>query len=140
MDSKPNILTVSQPLDLAYTRKEYLSRIHTHWSNGPSDDAVTEYLEDTIGECVRALCAEAAKRLTTDLVAFVSEQLKKTNPYVGLNNADALNTRARDSILLRMREDVLVQAIKCEFEYFDARTPDQLTRIKYERNQDKEGT
>lgn len=139
MDQKPNILTVSRSLDPVYARKEYLSRIHTRWSKGPSDDEVTEYLADTIGESVRAICNEAAKRLTTDLVAFVSEQLKKTNPWVGLSNADALNTLGRDSILLRMRDDVLAQAIKCEFEYFDARTPEKLTRIKYERKQDEEG-
>lgn len=139
MDPKPNILTVSHSLDPVYARKDYLSRIHTRWSNGPSDDEVTEYLEDAIGECVRSICNAAAKRLTTDLVAFVREQLKKTDPWVGLSDADALNTLGRDSILLRMRDDVLAQAIKCEFEYFDARTPDKLTRIKYERKQDEEG-
>ena len=136
---KPNILTISHSLDPVYARKDYLSRIHTRWSKSPSDGEVTKYLENTIGECVRAICAEAAKRLTTDLVVFVGEQLKKTDPWVGLSNADALNTLGRDFIRLHMRDDVLAQAIKCEFEYFDARTPDRLTRIKYERKQDEEG-
>lgn len=137
MDTKHNILNVTRRLDPVYARREYLSRIHSRWVPEPSDEDVTAYLKETIGSCVRALCDKAAERLTADLVAFVSEQLKKTNPWVALSNADALNTLGRDSILLRMRDDVLEQAIKCQLEYFDA-AASRLVHIEYRR--DKEGS
>ena len=85
---------------------------------------IREYVGFVVDKGIDALCREAAKEMREELIDFVMDSVRRTNPKVDVGLEALREQNRRDAISLAMPKQILKENLRARFQYFDTRWGD----------------